>query len=194
MNTTRLTHLLNEERMGAGTGPGPHNENTVQGLIDLCNFIPSPENMKMVEIGCYLGVSTEVFCLHFKEVIGIDTWGLNHEKYHEANWSAERIGDWETIKNLCHSRLIAYPNCKLIHDVSEKIACTFRAASLDFVYIDGNHAQVHVDINNWLPKIKNGGYIGGHDYEYIKDIISEKTKLDTSKFKIFKETSWLCQK
>jgi len=37
---------------------------------------------------------------------------------------------------------------------------------LDFVYIDGNHAEEYVreDIKNYYPLIKKGGVIGGHDY------------------------------
>jgi len=40
--------------------------------------------------------------------------------------------------------------------------------SLDFVYIDGNHkyAYVMMDIILWLPKIKPGGIISGHDYSH----------------------------
>lgn len=38
--------------------------------------------------------------------------------------------------------------------------------SLDFVYIDANHAYDYVveDIRLWYPKVKNGGYLMGHDY------------------------------
>jgi hypothetical protein len=38
--------------------------------------------------------------------------------------------------------------------------------SIDFVFIDGGHEyeQVYSDIIAWLPKIKVGGYISGHDY------------------------------
>ena len=37
---------------------------------------------------------------------------------------------------------------------------------LDFVYIDGNHSYEYVleDIENYLPKVKKGGVVGGHDY------------------------------
>jgi predicted O-methyltransferase YrrM len=37
---------------------------------------------------------------------------------------------------------------------------------LDFVYIDGNHAYdfVKQDINNYWPKLKSGGILGGHDF------------------------------
>jgi len=37
---------------------------------------------------------------------------------------------------------------------------------LDFIYIDGNHSYefVKADIENYWPKIKKGGVLGGHDY------------------------------
>ena len=37
---------------------------------------------------------------------------------------------------------------------------------LDFVYIDGNHAENYVadDIQNYFPLLKKGGVIGGHDF------------------------------
>lgn len=44
-----------------------------------------------------------------------------------------------------------------IGDIQEK---------LDFVYIDGNHAENYVtdDIQNYFPLLKKGGVIGGHDF------------------------------
>jgi len=42
--------------------------------------------------------------------------------------------------------------------------------SLDFVFIDGDHsyAGVKKDIKLWLPKVKKGGWIGGHDYNHSR--------------------------
>ena len=39
--------------------------------------------------------------------------------------------------------------------------------SLDFVFIDGLHSYEACisDIRSWLPKVKIGGYIGGHDFD-----------------------------
>ena len=44
---------------------------------------------------------------------------------------------------------------------------------LDFVYIDGNHSYNFVkgDIELWFPKIKAGGFLGGHDYDYTQSSI-----------------------
>jgi hypothetical protein len=45
-------------------------------------------------------------------------------------------------------------------------ATKFIAEDLDFVYIDGNHAEnfVKEDIENYYPLVKSGGVIGGHDF------------------------------
>jgi len=49
---------------------------------------------------------------------------------------------------------------KLSEDAVEDIP------QLDFLYIDGNHSYDYVkkDIELYYPKIKKGGYIGGHDF------------------------------
>jgi predicted O-methyltransferase YrrM len=38
--------------------------------------------------------------------------------------------------------------------------------SLDFVFIDANHAYEYIkeDVKLWTPKVKKGGLISGHDY------------------------------
>lgn len=42
----------------------------------------------------------------------------------------------------------------------------FSDRSVDFVFIDGEHSYEGClgDIRAWLPKVKNGGTIAGHDY------------------------------
>jgi predicted O-methyltransferase YrrM len=50
---------------------------------------------------------------------------------------------------------------------------------VDFVFIDADHEYDSVvkDINAWLPKIKQGGIISGHDYFNpcgVKKAVDEK--------------------
>jgi|TARA_B100001964_G_C13992687_1_gene491349 hypothetical protein len=42
----------------------------------------------------------------------------------------------------------------------------YKDKSLDFVFIDGNHYEVGLDLAAWYPKIKNGGILGGDDLFY----------------------------
>jgi len=54
----------------------------------------------------------------------------------------------------------------MIRALSEDVVDTFADGSLDFIYIDGNHAYEYVkrDIEIWWPKLKKGGLFSGHDY------------------------------
>jgi predicted O-methyltransferase YrrM len=54
----------------------------------------------------------------------------------------------------------------LIRGYSETIASQFADETFDFVYIDGNHELKWViqDLYAWIPKVKKGGVISGHDY------------------------------
>ena len=51
----------------------------------------------------------------------------------------------------------------------------FEDNSLEFVFIDASHEYEDVknDISAWLPKVKNGGILAGHDYHHppIKEAI-----------------------
>jgi hypothetical protein len=51
---------------------------------------------------------------------------------------------------------------------SVEAAADYEDASIDFVWIDGNHDYEAVidDINSWLPKLKPGAWMGGHDYNH----------------------------
>lgn len=54
----------------------------------------------------------------------------------------------------------------IIKGNSSDIAKKFKDNSIDFLFIDGDHTYSGVkrDLENWFPKIKSGGVIGGHDY------------------------------
>ena len=55
--------------------------------------------------------------------------------------------------------------------------------SLDFVFIDAAHdyENVRKDITAWLPKVKKGGIIAGHDYNHpdVKKAVEEIIKSPT---------------
>lgn len=49
---------------------------------------------------------------------------------------------------------------------SPKVTELYKDKSLDFVFIDGSHKYEDVveDIKSWIPKMKKGGILSGHDY------------------------------
>lgn len=58
-------------------------------------------------------------------------------------------------------------NYTVIQDWSDKAADQVEDESLDFIFIDGNHAYEWVvwDMYKWIPKVRKGGIIYGHDYD-----------------------------
>ncbi len=58
------------------------------------------------------------------------------------------------------------PRTTVIEDQSTEAAKLAPNAYFDFVFIDANHHYLAVkeDIEAWLPKVKPGGWLCGHDY------------------------------
>lgn len=74
-----------------------------------------------------------------------------------------------SLKADAHVRLDRFPNYKFVEKFSADAAQDFEDNSLDFVYIDANHADPYVseDIRVWTPKVKSGGIVSGHDYARV---------------------------
>jgi len=67
-------------------------------------------------------------------------------------------------------RNLADFNCELIQKMSVEASKDFKDGSLDFVFIDASHLYKHVkeDISAWVPKVRKGGIVAGHDYYVTK--------------------------
>lgn len=57
-------------------------------------------------------------------------------------------------------------NVTFMRSFSVEAARKVPDGSLDFAYVDANHTYPHVvaDIAAWLPKVRKGGILAGHDY------------------------------
>jgi hypothetical protein len=55
---------------------------------------------------------------------------------------------------------------KIMRLTSSEAAARFENESLDFAYLDAQHhyEAIKADISLWLPKVTQGGVLGGHDY------------------------------
>jgi hypothetical protein len=120
---------------------------------------------KGAEIGTFQGeFSKEILNVWNGTLFMIDVWDNIAEGYNDS--SNQLYFDYniysEAIKNIkgLEDRGL------MIRATSEKASTIFNKSSLDFAYIDANHAYDYVkqDIELWWPKIKKGGYLCGHDY------------------------------
>lgn len=120
---------------------------------------------KGVEVGTFKGeFSKEILSNWRGTLYMVDIWDSVAEGYDDASnhgrFDYNIYG--EAIKNIKghEDRGI------MIRATSEIASMMFQNRSLDFVYIDANHAYEFVkqDIALWYPKVKKGGYICGHDY------------------------------
>ena len=184
-----LEELIRMPRMGVNTRLD--NINSVLGLIDMINHIGGLNNKVIVEIGCFTGVSTETFLqLNPKKLYAVDIWGLN-ELYSDCDW----IGSvkFDLIEQSFRTMAKNYDNIEIIKNFSKHASFGFKNKSLDFVYIDGDHSYDAVveDIEHWLPKIKSGGYISGHDGWSTEVIKAVNKTLNLSNMVSFSDTSWL---
>ena len=164
----------------------------LQDLIDYINkYYRHTNEMKMIEIGSYAGESTMMFANNFNKVISIDPY-LND---YDLNDDACHHMDLTSVYLIFLNNIESYKNIVNIRKTSDEAVFEIPNDFVDFVYIDGLHTyeQVKKDIANYLPKIKNGGFIGGHDYHVnwkgVMDAVNENFKVDA----IFSDSSWIVQ-
>lgn len=114
------------------------------------------------EVGVERGHFSKTLCagvpgLHLHAV---DAW-LAYRGYREHVTQAKLDGFYaETVE-----RLAPY-GANILRGFSGLVAEAFAPGELDFVYIDANHTlpQVIADLAAWVPKVRSGGIIAGHDY------------------------------
>jgi len=71
-------------------------------------------------------------------------------------------------------------------------ASKFKDKSIDFVYIDASHEYLDVihDIKAWMPKVKPGGIIAGHDYANFYGVTQAVNELIPNPVIYYDQTVW----
>lgn len=139
------------------------------------------------EIGCAKGMTTYRLLKHCPDLLlyAVDLWEYSIDVL--SDYSKQIYQDWnfEDIRNTFDQQTAPYQDRLIIlQGVSWKMADHMENGSLDFVFIDADHAYQSVknDIYAWLPKLKSGGVLCGHDYnldgvrQAIDEMIPEKWK------------------
>lgn len=163
-----------------------------QGLRDLVYLSPTGI---LVEIGVYYGECTEIFAASgkFTTIHSIDPW---KNGYDSKDMTSE-LGDMTRAENNFDSIVDRFKDRVEIVKykmTGDEAVEHFADQSIDVVYIDACHkyAAIRNDIRLWLPKVKTGGWIAGHDFsggqwaETKRGIMDEVGMPDHT----FVDTSW----
>jgi hypothetical protein len=164
------------------TVPGYFNYENVYD--DIITYTPSNSPEKYVEIGAWKGKS---ICYAAVEIINsgknitidsVDTWeGSPGESVIMNDKSIKNNTLYnEFIKNIEPVKHIVTP----VKMPSVEAAKLYEDKSLFFVFIDGSHLyeSVKEDILAWLPKVKSGGFIGGHDIDQTEEFNGVRKAVD----------------
>jgi len=111
------------------------------------------------------------------KMTGVDQWqqlSLRNvdcaETYNQFNMNHMRLKVEQKARAYGH-------RCRILAGDTVKMAEKVLFGSLDFVFIDADHTEAGVrrDIEAWVPKVRKGGMILGHDLSWptVKKVIDE---------------------
>ena len=196
-----MQDLMATPRMDVG-GTDPHN--MLHGLWEMFDHIYQLRvPYRMVEIGCFHGVSTEFFCRNVPFVVAIDPWDGKEDTYQGF---LKRCGKYlhEPDEPPRQGHIEPYGRLKVVRDVSPRALDIYPADTFDFAYIDGDHSfdAVVADIlacSRVVCKAKSlnspgaddlRGFICGHDFPMPQ--VAKAVRLLLGEPETFSDGSWLC--
>ena len=125
-------------------------------------------DIKIAEIGVYKGYLAKNLLEHskIKEYWAVDTWSLDNDLIGKI-YNAKTRERWDKIYSSCCDLMVRFKSLKLLRMKSQEASLLFENGYFDLVFIDADHKYESVanDIKDWLPKVKQGGFLTGHDYD-----------------------------
>ena len=131
-----------------------------------------PKNSVCVEIGVWKGdFSDRILRLtHPRELYLIDPWAFQPQfpkRMYSGNLASSQH-DMDAICEGVRRRFAQVKEVRIHRRFSSDLPEILQGASLDWVYIDGNHSKAFVkqDLDLCWPRLRRGGYITGDDYSW----------------------------
>ena len=128
--------------------------------------------VKGAEIGVFHGrMSAALLSRKDLSLVMVDSWaGEGADYIGEGDFHAKLSQDQQDscYKTTLQNVAFAGGRATIIRKPSLQAAAYIEDNSLDFVFIDADHSYegCKADIQAWLPKLKPGGLLSGHDYDH----------------------------
>jgi hypothetical protein len=166
-----------------------HFHNNIQGWTDDDLFFVYKEAVEQnqsgahfIEIGSWKGKSAAYMCVEIinsGKVIDfdcVDPWLGTSEAEHGFDEDYKNKTLFEAFTN---NMKPVEGHYKAVRLPSVEAAKLYEDESLDFVFIDGNHDydNVKADILAWLPKLKKGKLLAGHDWGVAEGVRRAATEI-----------------
>ena len=136
---------------------------------------------KFIELGTWRGHSICHLCFEIKKHTDDNIEIYTVDTFKPTSTSASCTPS--NLKDICYKniqRMGMENTIKVLECTSHEASLKFEDGYFDFVFIDADHVyeRIKEDINDWLPKVKKGGIISGHDYagevNGVKKAVDEK--------------------
>jgi len=126
------------------------------------------DKIMIVEVGSWKGMSTGVLAKAVADYNG-QVFAVDHWRGNEGTWNYD-IAKAYDVYCLFRENMILLGLWDIIHPLvmdSQTASQIFADGILDLVFIDADHRYEYIkrDIAAWLPKLKEGGILSGHDCE-----------------------------
>ena len=166
-----------------------------EGLLDLIKELGDNSEKTMIEIGSFVGESTVLFAQSFKKVIAIDPFLADYDPADPTS----KLFEFKNVYETYLDRTGEHQNIETIVSTSDEAVSKLDGLKYDFIYLDGLHTYdgVKRDIINYLPLVKKGGVIGGHDYTddtihiHLEGVKRAVIEMLGTPDKVFKDNSWI---
>lgn len=161
-----------------------------------------PENSHIVEVGAWMGKSTAFLASLVRQsgkkiaISVVDTWeGSPQEHLYEPASSSAAASLFAKFRSNMENAGVWHLLSPVQSD-SVTASQRYSDGSLDFVFIDAAHDfhSVVGDIRAWWPKVRIGGWIGGHDFGTWNGVTKGVSKSFEEFEHLRDQTSWLVQK
>lgn len=152
----------------------------------ILNRLPLHKPLRGVEVGCLKGRNARVLLQQRPQLqlMMVDPWSevtlesnpsFKNTKDYMTRWTQEK---WNQIyKQAMLKTEFAKDRRIVLRGLSVEMSKQVEDKSLDFVFIDADHSYEGCkgDLDAWLPKVKPGGLISGHDFNHPRELKQDRT-------------------